>query len=95
MSVDLSKKQFDKDTLILHSVYPQERYFFSISFNEGDKVRIIDPPNDHVKQAFMTAVRVSSIPPLSSNMWADGPARHGQEVYRMKGRRSPDVISSS
>ncbi|KIR55829.1 hypothetical protein I315_01711 [Cryptococcus gattii Ru294] len=60
MSVDLSKKQFDKDTLFLHSVYPQERYFFSISFNEGDKVRIIDPPSEHVKQAFMTAVRTWS-----------------------------------
>ncbi|KAE8537753.1 hypothetical protein D1P53_005809 [Cryptococcus gattii VGV] len=60
MSVDLSKKQYDKDTLFLHSVYPQERYFFSISFNEGDKVRIIDPPSEHVKQAFMTAVRTWS-----------------------------------
>ncbi|KIR33705.1 hypothetical protein I352_03782 [Cryptococcus deuterogattii MMRL2647] len=38
-------------------VYSQERYFFSISFNEGDKVRISDPPSEHVKQAFMTAVR--------------------------------------
>lgn len=68
MSVDLSKKQFDKDTLFLHSVYPQERYFFSISFNEGDKVRIIDPPSEHVKQAFMTAVRVCFIPQFIGNI---------------------------
>lgn len=95
MSVDLSKKQYDKDTLILHSVHPQERYFFSISFNEGDKVRIIDPPSDHVKQAFMTAVRVSFTPLLAGEMWADGQARHGQRAYKMKGRRSQGVISSN
>lgn len=70
MSVDLFKKQFDNDTLFSHSVYSQERYFFSISFN-GDKVRISDPPSEHVKQAFMTAVRVSFIPQLIGNMWAD------------------------
>jgi hypothetical protein len=44
MSVDLSKKTLDKDSLFFKSGPPLQRYFFSISFNESDKVRIIDSP---------------------------------------------------
>lgn len=36
----------------------KQRFIFSVSFNETDKVRIIDPPHDGVKQAFEAAVRV-------------------------------------
>nr|ODN97740.1 hypothetical protein L204_03163 [Cryptococcus depauperatus CBS 7855] len=57
ISVDLSKKEFDKDTIILHSVPPRERFFFSVSFNQSDRVRIIDPPDERVKQTFIYAIR--------------------------------------
>ncbi|WVQ99269.1 hypothetical protein IAU59_006401 [Kwoniella sp. CBS 9459] len=57
MSCDLSKKGFDKDTLILHSVQPHQKYYFSISFNESDKIRIIDPPDMFVRDAFIRAVQ--------------------------------------
>ncbi|CDZ96637.1 hypothetical protein [Phaffia rhodozyma] len=53
---DLSKKIGDKDALILHSVPPRKKYYFAISFNESDKVRIIDPPDEYVKNAFIQAV---------------------------------------
>ncbi|WWD17427.1 hypothetical protein CI109_101868 [Kwoniella shandongensis] len=56
MSCDLSKKSYDKDTIFLHSVPPRQRYYFAISFNESDKIRIIDPPNDYVRDAFIRAV---------------------------------------
>nr|XP_018263218.1 uncharacterized protein I303_04711 [Kwoniella dejecticola CBS 10117]OBR85376.1 hypothetical protein I303_04711 [Kwoniella dejecticola CBS 10117] len=57
MACDLTKKGFDKDTLILHSVSPRQKFYFSISFNESDKIRIIDPPDENVKQAFVRAVK--------------------------------------
>ncbi|WWD02829.1 hypothetical protein V865_000871 [Kwoniella europaea PYCC6329] len=57
MSCDLTKKSFDKDTLILHSVQPRQKYYFSISFNESDKIRIIDPPDGRVRDAFLRAVQ--------------------------------------
>ncbi|GAA5997657.1 uncharacterized protein JCM10292_001004 [Rhodotorula paludigena] len=56
VSVDLSKKGYDKDTLLFRTGPPIQRYFFSVTFNEADKVRIIDPPNEEVKQAFIQAV---------------------------------------
>jgi len=59
MSVDLSKKTYDKDSLFFKSGPPLQRYFFSISFNESDKVRIIDSPNETVLEAFKTVVQVS------------------------------------
>ncbi|ODN79740.1 hypothetical protein, variant 1 [Cryptococcus amylolentus CBS 6039] len=58
MSVDLTKKQYDKDSVIFRKTTPpREKYFFCVSFNEGDKVRIIDPPNNDVRDAFIQAVR--------------------------------------
>jgi hypothetical protein len=48
-----------QDTLIFKSGPPVQRYIFPLSFNQGDKVRLIDPPNAAVKQAFDMAVRVS------------------------------------
>ncbi|WWC70353.1 uncharacterized protein I206_104303 [Kwoniella pini CBS 10737] len=57
MSCDLTKKGWDKDTLILHSVQPHQKFYFSISFNESDKIRIIDPPDNMVKDAFVRAVK--------------------------------------
>jgi len=56
---DLSKKAWDKDTLYLKPGPPRQRYFFPISFNENDKIRLIDSPNPEVTTAFQAAVSVS------------------------------------
>jgi hypothetical protein len=58
-STDLSKKSWDKDTLFFRAGPPVQRMFFSVSFNEYDKIRIIDPPNDAIKNALISAVHVS------------------------------------
>jgi len=58
MSADLTKKQYDKDSLFFKSGPPLQRYFFSITFNESDKVRIIDSPSETVTEAFKAVVAV-------------------------------------
>jgi hypothetical protein len=58
ISADLTKKQWDKDSLFFKSGPPLQRYFFSITFNESDKVRIIDSPSETVTEAFKTVVAV-------------------------------------
>jgi hypothetical protein len=63
-STDLSKKGWDKDTLMFKPGPPVQKYFFAISFNESDKIRLIDSPNPHVTEAFTAAVNVSSLLPL-------------------------------
>ncbi|KAI9639662.1 uncharacterized protein MKK02DRAFT_39984 [Dioszegia hungarica] len=57
LSTDLSKKSMDKDTLIFKSGPAVQRFIFPVSFNESDKIRLIDPPHDRVKQAFDAAIR--------------------------------------
>lgn len=59
VAADLSKKGWDKDTLFFKPGPPRQRYFFSVSFNESDKVRLIDSPNPQVTGAFQAAVSVS------------------------------------
>lgn len=46
-AADVSKKQYDKDTLFFKAAtIPPPCMFFSVSFNEGDKLRLINaPPN--------------------------------------------------
>jgi len=56
---DLSKKGYDKDTLYFKPGPPRQRYFFPVSFNESDKIRLIDSPNPEVTTAFQAAVSVS------------------------------------
>jgi len=58
-STDLTKKGFDKDTLVFKSGVRVNKYFFAISFNENDKIRLIDSPSEGVTQAFCRAVQVS------------------------------------
>ena len=67
-SVDLTKNVWDKDTLIFRQGPARQRHFFSISFHETDKVRLIDPPvvsgnRDVVVDAFEQACRVRSCRP--------------------------------
>lgn len=48
-STDVSKKSLDKDSLFFRyngAVAPQPSTFFAISFNEGDKIRLINAPPD-------------------------------------------------
>jgi hypothetical protein len=56
---DLSKKGWDKDTLYFKPGPPQQRYFFPVSFNESDKIRLIDSPTQELTTAFQAAVSVS------------------------------------
>lgn len=58
MSADLTKKQYDKDSIFFKTGPPLQRYFFPITFNESDKVRIIDSPSAEVTEAFKTVVAV-------------------------------------
>lgn len=60
ISTDLSKKSYDKDTLFFRHGPPLNRMFFSVSFNEYDKIRIIDPPTEQIKNAFVQAVQVGA-----------------------------------
>jgi hypothetical protein len=57
-STDLAKKGFDKDTLIFRSGSRINKYFFAVSFNEYDKVRLIDSPSENITQAFIRAIQV-------------------------------------
>ncbi|RSH82225.1 hypothetical protein EHS25_005935 [Saitozyma podzolica] len=54
---DMSKRGPDKDTLIFRPGPAAQRWFFAVSFNEFDKIRLIDSPNDEVTRAFAAAVR--------------------------------------
>ncbi|KAH7105937.1 hypothetical protein BKA62DRAFT_688425 [Auriculariales sp. MPI-PUGE-AT-0066] len=50
-STDITKKQEDKDSLFFrtgHSLPPKAQ-FFAISFNEGDKLRLIEAPAEIIK----------------------------------------------
>lgn len=67
VSTDLSKKTYDKDTLFFRWGPPINRMFFSVSFNESDKIRIIDPPSVQIQNAFIQAVQVSGILRLSAD----------------------------
>ncbi len=57
-STDISKKQFDKDSLIFQQgTRPCQTAFFSISFNEYNKLRLIGIPPEliaAVRQCFNT-----------------------------------------
>ncbi|KAL1413529.1 hypothetical protein Q8F55_001303 [Vanrija albida] len=58
-TADMSKKTWDKDSLVFRSGPPTQRSIFCITFNEFDKVRIIDPPSEEVKAAFVRVVQNS------------------------------------
>lgn len=59
VSADLTKKQYDKDSIFFKSGPPIQRNMFCISFNESDKIRMIDSPNEQVLESFKTVVAVS------------------------------------
>ena len=54
----LTRQTTDKDTIIFRAGQPVTRTCFSVSFNEDDKIRLIDAPNEQVRAAFMNACRV-------------------------------------
>lgn len=55
-SCDLTKKTVDQDTLFFRNTVPVERSMFCVSFNHWDKARLIDSPNDLVREAFHHAM---------------------------------------
>ncbi|CAF2862192.1 unnamed protein product [Rotaria sp. Silwood2] len=55
MSTDVSRKQQDKDSLIFQlGVPPGSTSFFAISFNEGDKLRLIGAPHELIRATHQT-----------------------------------------
>lgn len=60
-STDLSKQSWDKDTLMFRAGPPAHRIIFAVTFNERDKIRIIDPPNESIQQAFIQTVTVGPL----------------------------------
>lgn len=87
-STDLSKKQWDKDSLFFKPGPPVKRVFFAVSFNETDKIRLIDGPNPQVTEAFTAAVKVRlNFIFLSSMMKYDGRCRLGRMGSKIRNRK--------
>lgn len=65
----LSSPGNDKDSLVLRKT-PRTagagRNFFAVCFYKSDKIKIIDCPDDSVKEAISTAIKVSTVsgPPV-------------------------------
>ncbi|RXK40103.1 hypothetical protein M231_02560 [Tremella mesenterica] len=57
IAADLSKKMYDKDTLFFRSGPSIQRRFFAMSFNESDKIRLIDSPDRETLDAFIGVVQ--------------------------------------
>ncbi|CAF0781562.1 unnamed protein product [Rotaria sp. Silwood1] len=54
-ATDISKKQQDKDSLIFQlGIPPPSTSFFAVSFNERDKLRLIDAPQDLIRAVQQT-----------------------------------------
>ena len=68
----LTMKEQDKDTLYFRPGPSVSRTMFSVSFNEGDKIRLIDSPSQEITTAFSAAVLVRFIFPARSVLF---PAR--------------------
>ncbi|CAK9785251.1 hypothetical protein CC85DRAFT_285353 [Cutaneotrichosporon oleaginosum] len=88
-STDLSKKSWDKDSLMFRAGPPVHRIIFAVTFNETDKIRIIDPPNDSIQQGFIQTV---------TRCWSAGiqdQKMKEERCYQMKLRGNPWYASSS
>ncbi|GAA6043568.1 hypothetical protein JCM8097_005255 [Rhodosporidiobolus ruineniae] len=57
VSLDLSMKARDKDSLIFRSGVPTTRRWFAVSFVSWDKVQVMDAPDEAVRAAFVHAIR--------------------------------------
>ncbi|ORX36809.1 hypothetical protein BD324DRAFT_627226 [Kockovaella imperatae] len=83
VSAGLTKKEWDKDTLMFKAGPPVQRYIFPLSFHESDKIRIIDSPNLQVTQAIVQAIQ---------NSWVLGIQQQKQRCthsYQIKLRGQP------
>lgn len=94
-AADLTKKNYDKDTLFFKAAAPVQRYFFSISFNESDKIRLIDSPNQQLSDAFVQAVTTVSILHVVMCRERELMNRDGRWGFNSKKRKRPTVSSSS
>ncbi|WVQ82223.1 hypothetical protein IAT38_004351 [Cryptococcus sp. DSM 104549] len=77
----LSTLVYDRNSLILRSCPPRDRSFFVIHFTRGDKVRLIDHPDDGVQDAFEEAMKT----------WPAGIQYKGPEggCYKVKLKGNP------
>ncbi|BEJ12091.1 hypothetical protein CspHIS471_0205510 [Cutaneotrichosporon sp. HIS471] len=88
-STDLSKKSWDKDSLMFRAGPPAHRIIFAVTFNETDKIRIIDPPNESIQKAFIQTV---------VNSWPSGiqdQKMKEERCYQIKLRGNPWYASSA
>ncbi|CAF3029619.1 unnamed protein product [Rotaria sp. Silwood2] len=83
MSTDVSKKQQDKDSLIFQLGAPQPATsFFAVSFNEGDKLRLIGAPHELIRAVQQTI----GIDEIQREEWV-----YSQAAYQFKLRGYPWV----
>ena len=70
-STDVSKKEFDKDTLIFRKQQtpPPESEWMSISFNQTDRLRLIGDPDGKLREAFRGMLKGMSL--LQEEGWKD------------------------
>ncbi|KLT43365.1 hypothetical protein CC85DRAFT_296045 [Cutaneotrichosporon oleaginosum] len=85
VATDLSKKEYDKDTLIMRAGPPVYREVFAVTFNEWDKMRLIDAPNEDVHNAYLSA----------AHLWPQGiqDAKEKDGSYQFKLRGNPWATS--
>jgi hypothetical protein len=95
MSADLTKKQYDKDSVFFKTGPPLQRFFFSITFNESDKVRIIDSPSEQVTEAFKTVVAVRPSRSLTRSARTESYSNRGLGAYRTRNGKRTDVGRSN
>jgi hypothetical protein len=63
---NMSKESLSKDSIFLRPGAPCSKRFFAVGFYPWDRVRIVDPPTDEVRSAFVRTVRVSTFMSLST-----------------------------
>jgi hypothetical protein len=55
----LSSPASDKDSLIFRQTrFRAQRTFFAVSFYKSDRIKVIDCPDDRVREAINTAIKV-------------------------------------
>jgi len=57
-ATDIAGEERNRDTLIFKSGPSMPRFFFAVMFHSTDKLRLIDAPNESVRQGFLQALQV-------------------------------------
>ncbi len=77
-STDISKKQIDRDSLIFQfGVPPPQTTFFSVSFNDYDKLRLICAP----KELIPVVQQTLGLANIQREEWRDGGLAYQFKLY--------------